>query len=352
MMHEIKRLPEDFLVEEITPEGKVLEFGKKPRFVKGGGDQLVCVLEKKDWDTLLAIRRVCEALRISQKRVGFAGTKDKRSWSTQRISIWNAKKEDVEKLRLKDIELKPLTCSSERVELGNLEGNRFTVKVYSDKPPRKLREVWNYFGVQRFGETRPITHLVGKAMVDGSLEDAVRIYLAETSLKERDDALQARKRLAESWDCKAALAYFPQRLTFERTLLGHLAQYPNDYAGALRRLPKNLKLMFVHAYQAALFNAFIDYARKKGLRVKTGPLVGYESSLSTEEKRFLKMEGVELDAFRCRSLPECGSRGERRDLKVKLGGFKVVKKRKGWCVVRFSLPKGSYATVALNQLFG
>ncbi|MBI4214459.1 tRNA pseudouridine(13) synthase TruD [archaeon] len=351
-MYEIKREPQDFLVEEITPDGKVLEFGKKQRFREGKGDQLICVLEKKDWDTLLAIRRVCEALRISPKRIGFAGTKDKRCWSAQRISIWNAKNEEVNKLHLKDISLKPLTQAKERVELGHLKGNRFTVKVYSGKPPKKRSLVWNYFGVQRFGETRPITHLVGKALVKGSIEDAVKIYLAETSLREKDDALEARKRLASSWDYKAALEFFPRRLGFERTLLAHLAEQPNDYAGALRKLPKNLKLMFVHAYQALLFNAFVDEVRKRKTKVKEGALIGYESHLTPAERKLLAREGVMLEDFRVLSMPECGSRGEHRELKVKLDGFKVLKKGKGWYIVRFSLPKGSYATVALDQLFG
>jgi TruD family tRNA pseudouridine synthase len=39
----------------------------------------------------------------------------------------------------------------------------------------------NYFGHQRFGTTRPITHLVGKSLSQGNFEEATMLFLANPS---------------------------------------------------------------------------------------------------------------------------------------------------------------------------
>lgn len=355
MAYEIKRVPEDFIVEEITPDKKVLTVGKKYKFnEKTEGDQLVCVLEKTNWDTHLAIRKIAERLGVSRSRIGFAGMKDKRAVTTQRVSLWNIKPNVTDFLKIRDITLKPLCYSNERVELGDLWGNRFTIRVFTRKRLGKApAKVPNFFGEQRFGGGgRRITHLVGREIVRGSLKRAVELYLTKTFAAENEEASKARRKLARKKEYKAALAYFPQRLRFERTLIAHLAEHPNDYAGALRALPKFLKLMFVHAYQAQLFNEFLEQVIKKKLKYKTGPLFGYETLPANElEEKILAKQKIGPDDFRISALPEASSRGERRALWVQLKGFKIVAKERGAYVVRFSLPKGCYATTAIDQIF-
>ena len=350
MAYEIKREPEDFIVEEITPEKKILEIDESHKFKEGDGEQLVCVLQKRNWDNNLALREIAKRLFVSRSRIGFAGTKDKRAITTQRISLWKIKNAD--RLFIKDIKLVPLKYSDKRIELGDLWGNRFTIKVYTKKKIRKLKTVPNFFGVQRFGEVRPLTHLVGKEIVWGDFEGAVKMYLAKVFPAELKEAKDARRKLAKDWDYAKALAYFPMGLRFERTMIGHLAESENDYIGALRKLPKFLKIMFVHAYQAYLFNEFLKEVVKKKGKHKTGQLFGYESKVENElERRILKKEKVEPKDFFIRSMPEMSSRGEKRELFIELKDFKVIEKGRGYYVVRFSLPKGCYATTVIDQLF-
>jgi tRNA pseudouridine13 synthase len=349
-MYEIKREPGDFIVEEITPEKKILEIDKKYKFKDSEGDQLICVLQKKNWDTNLALSEIANRLFVSRKRIGFAGTKDKRALTTQRISLWRIK--NIEQLRIKDITLTPLEYSNNRIELGDLLGNRFTVKVYTKKKLKKMKKVPNYFGVQRFGETRPLTHLVGKEILRGDFEGAVKMYLTKVFPRESKEAKEARKRLSKDWDYLGALRYFPMSLRFERTMLGHLSNNENDYIGALRKLPKFLKIMFVHAYQSHLFNLFLGEAVKKKEKYSTGQLLGYESKIENElEKKILKKEKIELKDFFIKSMPEMSSRGEKRKLFIDLKDFKVLEKTKSYYVIRFSLPKGCYATTVIDQLF-
>jgi tRNA pseudouridine13 synthase len=352
-MYEIKKEPKDFLVEEITPDKDVLEKGKKYKLQKSSGDQLVCVLEKENWDTNLVIRGIAKRLYVSQKRVGFAGTKDKRAITTQRISLWKIK-ENVADLRMHGVSIKPLYYSDKRVELGDLWGNRFTIKIYTDKKLGRIpKKIPNLFGEQRFGAGRKITHLVGKEILKEDLETAVKMYLGQSSSKESPETREARERLAKDWDFKEALEYFPNNLRFERSLLGHLSQYPNDYVGALRKLPKFLKIMFVHAYQAHLFNMFVKECIKKKRKFKTGPLYGFESKMENQlERNILKKEKTKLSDFHVRSMPEMSSKGSRRPVYVGLKDFKILKKTKSYYTIRFSLPKGCYATTVIDYLFG
>ncbi len=355
--------PQDFIVEEITPEGLILEVGKEWKFNPGTGKHLICILEKINWDTNRAIKAIARRLHVSRKRIGFAGTKDKWAWTTQRISIWGIKPEDVDRIKLKDLWVKPITFSEERIKLGDLWGNRFTIKLKDVKAPSTLNEVPNFFGIQRFGEKRPVTHLVGKAIVNGNLENAVKTYLAWPGPGEREETRIAREKLAEDWDWKKALSYFPKHLSYELTLLQHLAKHPNDYANALRRLPRNLLKMFVHAYQSLLFNRYLQKRMKTiGLGKAegdiiidgkvTGPLFGYSMELARGEpgrleREIMSEEGIRLEDFKVKSLPEASSKGSRRAIVARVYDFEV-----DGSTIKFKLERGSYATTVLDYLFG
>ena len=63
----IKDKPEDFIVYEVT--------NIKP---KKSGDQVYVLLTKTNWTTQRAINAIARSLRITKRRIGFAGTKDKK----------------------------------------------------------------------------------------------------------------------------------------------------------------------------------------------------------------------------------------------------------------------------------
>lgn len=364
----IKEKPEDFVVEEITSEGEILEVGKPQAWKGGEGDYLIFVLEKKNWDTIGALREIAIRAKVSKRRFSFAGTKDRRAVTTQRVSAWKISKEQLEDLKIKDITLKPIQYSQEPVRLGDLWGNRFTVVVkgakYMKKPNDKIP---NFFGPQRFGEVRPITHLVGRAIVNEQYELAVETYLCQSFPKEKEEERLARERLLKEGNYAEALKYFPRHLKYERTLLGHLAKAPKDYVGALSALPKSLLLMFVHAYQAYLFNKVLEKRLKLiGLEptkgdilaegVPTGPLFGYEVMLATGkpgeiEHEVLSEEWLELEDFKIYGMPFLSTKGSRRPLYITIKDFQILEKVKDYIKVRFSLPKSTYATTVLSYLF-
>ncbi len=358
-MYEIKKNPKDFKVEEITPNKETLKINKDYSFNPSSkGDHLVCVLVKRDWEQNKAIKEISNRLHISRKRISYAGTKDKRALTSQRISIRKAEPKDIEEMKIKDIEIHSIKKSVDKVAMGDLWGNKFTIKVNTDQEIKESivpEKVPNYFGHQRFGKIRPITHLVGKALLEENPEKAVKIYLAKTFEDESEDAKKAREWLKENWEekpFKEALKKYPDYLGYERTLIHHLAEYPRDFINAIRELPKNLEIMFIHAYQSHLFNQYIDKVKDKDIQQEKGPIYGYKTELENEyEEEVLEEENLNLDDFKNSLMPEISVEGERRELFIDLKDFEILEEGKGYYVVSFSLPKGSYATVVMDEIF-
>ena len=357
----IKQQPQDFVVEEITPSEEVIQVGKDYPFTGGEGEHLIFVMEKTNWATMGAMRELRKRLHCSEKRLGFAGTKDRRAVTAQRCSAWKMNEKELANVRIKDIILKPLHYG-DRVGLGDLWGNKFTITVREfDGKGEMPSRIPNLFGPQRFGENRPITHLVGQAIVNGQFHDAVDTYLFKTMDSDVDRHI--RKECAG--DYVKALEKFPHYLKYERSMLGHLAKSSNDYVGALRAVPRKLLVMFVHAYQSQLFNQILEERGKLGFEpidgdiledgVPTGPLFGTKSVLADGkqgeiERAVLENAWLDLKDFEIHGMPDLTSEGMRRKLYVDVKDFGVVERGKDWIKVEFALPKGCYATVALDYL--
>lgn len=176
----IRQQVDDFCVEELTN-----------RVETANGSYLIVELTKRNWDTHRLIRELSRILRVSQDRFGWAGTKDKRALTKQKISIWNIGEEELARVRLKDVELKVIGRSNKKISLGDLWGNRFriTVRAVELSQEEALARVKaissefekgapNFFGVQRFGENRPVTHVVGEASCAG-ISKRLRLLISQ-----------------------------------------------------------------------------------------------------------------------------------------------------------------------------
>ncbi len=255
----LRAAPEDFIVEEIPLEDK------------GGttGPYLICTLTKTNWELQHAVKEIAKRLGISHRRIGWAGTKDRNAITTQWISIFKVTAEQVSAIRLKDIVLTPVRNANEALSLGDLKGNRFELVIrdvdMTDLADRvraiteTAREgVPNYFGLQRFGAIRPVTHKVGEWILRGDYEQAVLAYIGQAFPCEADGIRAIRSAFSATRDPGAALHALPVQMNYERAMLHHLYTNPGDYAGALHELPPKLLSMFVSAYQSWLFNSALS----------------------------------------------------------------------------------------------
>ena len=270
----LRSSPEDFIVEEIP-----LPFSEV-----GDGPYLICRLKKTNWELQRAVREIAKQLGISHRRIAWAGTKDKNAVTTQFISIYGLVPEAVGQVRLRDISLEVVGRSHQPLTLGGLAGNRFDIAIRDcirEDLAARVQEVTvaaaagipNYYGLQRFGVVRPITHVVGGEILKGDYEAAVVAYIGRAFPLETEAAQAARAHFAETRDARAALATLPVQMTYERAMANHLVANPGDYAGALRALPPKLLSLFVSAFQSYLFNRTLSRRIDAGMTL-TEPEVG------------------------------------------------------------------------------
>ena len=403
----IKQVPEDFLVQEITN-----------REEKITGKQLICTLTKKNWDTHHLIRDLSRLLHISQQRIGLAGTKDKNALTTQKISIYDLDESQLERVRLKDVKITPIGRSDKKVSLGDLWGNKFKIIIrgidhsldeaeqlmhHTSSQISEIGGVPNFFGIQRFGIQRPITHLVGKKLVEGDLEGAALMYIAHPCPGESLEGREVRQYVLDTRDFKGGLERYPLRLRFERAMMNHLVEHPRDYAGAFNALSPNLRRMFVHAYQSYLFNLILSRRMETGLPFNlaqqgdivcfknavglpdttrlqmvtedtldginnllrrdrafiTAPLIGYESQLSEGvpgeiEQSVMDEAELDVEGFKMVILQELASKGLRREIIIPVKPAYIVIEdmlNPGHIAIEldFNLQRGAYATTVLRE---
>lgn len=329
---EIKVYPEDFVVEEIwgdrvfTVDSSLLS-RVADRFwaLRGSGEYLHFTLVKRDWTTVKALQHMARRLHISLKRFGFSGMKDKRAVTAQRVSVWRVDAPGLRRLHLKDLWAKDLGYSHERITLGNASGNRFTVTIRNiplDKGQirRTLEEfgsvaqegrIPNFFGPQRLEGENPT---IGRAIADGDLKLATDILL----------------RKVQPYLAKGGLEELPDVFWIEKRVLQHLKRLPNDYAGALRRIPKKLLRVFTHSVQSQAFN---DALR--------------EAILRGDVPETLRVEGFHVDR-----MPELSTRPIQRRSFMDVKDFRVLSVQDGLTKIRFTLGTGEYATTLLSYLIG
>ena len=396
----LRKTPEDFQVDEISilppadPEGKFV----------------IAKVWHRNWEANRLIRRLGSNLRVGRAKIGFAGTKDGRSVSTQLMSF-NAPIEAVQSLAIPDVEIHDAYRARRMISIGDLVGNRFKIgvadidagvdaKATCDSVKAKLDSIGgfpNFFGIQRFGSVRPITHLIGKDLIRGDFEGAVMRYVANPMDEEGSEANDARRALQETRDFERAFREFPMKLSFERTMIGHIKDKPADYVGALRLLPYNLLMMFVHAYQSFLFNRILSERIRKGMSLRepevgdlvlplsktnvpdhdnsilvsvdnlekatrnakegkafvSGLLYGTESvfadgRMGEIERKIVEAEEISKLDFQIVGLREASSKGSRREI---LSSYKdlAVNVGEGDATFQFTLTKGCYATTLMRE---
>ncbi|MDI9608950.1 MAG: tRNA pseudouridine(13) synthase TruD [Candidatus Verstraetearchaeota archaeon] len=251
----LRQLPEDFIVEEISPEGLLVNRSLE-RLDRGEGRFTLAVLEKRSKD-LITLVSVLE--RKLGAQVGYAGIKDRNALTCQLISVGLPLGTWLPPTDIDGVRIRAIGSARWPVRPGDLLGNHFTIVIRGlTAPPdgSTLNPPWvpNYFGHQRFGVTRPNTHKVGKLLLKGDFEGAVREFLASPYPGEPEEAFRARKELRDSWDLRRAESSFPRSLSLERAVIRRLLERPGDYEGAILALPSDLRRLFVNAYQSYLFN--------------------------------------------------------------------------------------------------
>lgn len=407
----VKARPCDFIVKEV-----VKWFGVAPLTVSRNyatpntGPYLISTLVKEGWDTLLLLGEVKRRLFLRESDLYALGFKDAKALTAQFLWMRRFSLRGLSRLRLPGARIYPLAFTSLKLNSSHLLGNLFEVTVRnvacnsfeaSKLVKQTLREAVvkggfpNFYGYQRFGTRRAITHLVGRHIVRRNFEAAVNTYLTAPSRFEKKEAHTAIE-LAMKGEFRLSYKKMPKKYFYERALLKALKDRETDYINALRRLPIQLRRMFVYAYQAYLFNKTLSLRLKEGLslgRAEPGdlvlvkipgvgeecvkvdqksrskvndliaagkatlaiPMFGYMTTLSSGrqgliEKRVLEEEGLTPRLFYIGPMPEVSCVGGVRHASTKLRGFQYhVQSHERRIVFRFYLGKLEYATTVLRE---
>ncbi|MHA1482082.1 MAG: tRNA pseudouridine(13) synthase TruD [Candidatus Heimdallarchaeaceae archaeon] len=390
----IKHFPEDFIVSEIIDKEHILD-PRADRIELPGkpGLFLHFVLVKKDIDTSDALDWIARLWKVERNDISIAGSKDKRAFTAQRVCIWGLKdkfeKGVLDNLDLPKIKTHSLCLRLKEIRLGNLWGNAFNITIrdinrFQEETRRLVKDsfediqtmggVLNGFGIQRFGGLRPITHQVGKILVQGDFELAIKIYLGKIFDGESEKIQKARKVFWETEDCIEALEYFPKFLTIERKLLRELIKRRMNYEQVFFSLPQQFRKLFVHAFQAKLFNRYLtirwnEYSQDlqksiTGETIKDGkiyaPIIGRKTVLSGDVKNIyeeiLNEEEIDINLFQSQIIQKIGGQGTIRAISL-LPNYMhenvledETNSTKTKAEISFTIPKGSYATELLREI--
>ena len=341
---------DDFVVREIP----LYEFS-------GDGEHLIVEISKKDMTTSDALHALSEVTGAKMRDFGYAGLKDKQGMTTQFISMPRKFESALANFSHEKMKILNLNVHKNKLRIGHLKGNSFFIRLKKVLPSsaKKLEQAFvsidkmgyaNYFGYQRFGKfgdnAETGLELLKNGTINGKKSKNVKLNDFLISAYQSD--------LFNRWLSKRVeISRFAQDFS-----LAELAQIYPYLDGAIL---KNLK------------------SQKRFFKLIEGEVLGHYPHGKCFLCGDLDAEGARFDA---RDITSCGliagakayeSQGAARavedqifaqanEYKAKMTGSR----RFAWCyledasykyneekahfTINFTLQKGSYATVVLEEI--
>lgn len=369
----VKFFPQDFIVEEITPDGTLLTADKETNITQDKNEEfkgtVYATLVKCNLATFDAVKEISRQLNLKPEQIKYAGIKDKGAITSQRLSIRGSAKEDVEKIESDYFFLKDITEGKGAMDVGGLKGNRFTILLRTEFPletdgrkddvlqayDKVMKDgFYNFYYLQRFASPRLTNYKWGYHVLRGEYEDAVRERLFEPGLRESKYFQALRQELAQyhgDWKkVKEGFSPFPIICRQEHAVLDHLLVNPDDFVGALNQIPDQVK-MWVYALEALLYNQLLSNNLFRGTLPETLPMC-INNKPSHWEPYEEELKGLDIYPPPIKNLYPFSIRlaapmMETRH-KANVHNIKIVPEG---VVIQFDLAKGDYATTFLSHMF-
>ncbi len=265
---EIKKNNSDFNVTELIDEKFISEL--TPRQEKNESFAIFKI-EKNGIDSNHAIIMLKKRLGINFKIMGIKDAKASTLQYASTASNSNSKR-IVSKMRIGNIMLSFVGFSKRPLDKTMLIGNRFKINISNingntkteDLEPfcAQIDSIGNYYGLQRFGSERLVTHLVGKAILKKEFNKAVDILLTYTTKYDSTFSKELREKLRDVKQNPNIVRKIPKGMDIERKIAEEIIK-GKDSIYVLRSIPINIRRLFVQAFQAFIFNKTLSKAIEK-----------------------------------------------------------------------------------------
>lgn len=249
---QVKRLPDDFRVEEETDV--------RP----SGGEFALYRMTKRGIGTLEAIEFIARSWNIPRRRIQFGGMKDRHAVTKQYVTIHGGPESD---FHVANVALEYLGRVSRAFGPRDILGNRFRIVLRKIQPADTqlldgaLREVSefglpNYFDDQRFRSLGPSGDFVARAWCQGDYERALWLALAEENPSDTAEERAQKERLRAAWGAWADVKELLTR-SHRRSIVTFLVDHPQDFRGAFVRVRVELRRIYLAAFQSHLWNRVV-----------------------------------------------------------------------------------------------
>jgi len=252
----IRTTDEDFLVSEVLSK-KILQS------ISSEGSYAVYKLKKHGIDTNHSLSNVFKKYGLRLKSLGLKDA----SAITEQFVCSEIKSNQVEKILEEKYSLERIGFVKKPLSKKDMIGNKFTIKITGAtrdiKEFDEYEKILNFYGYQRFGSSRPVTHLIGKAILQKNYDKAVNLLLSFTSEYDSPENSKLRKKLSDKSNYSKLYDEIPLQMDLERTVVTQMIKY-DDPKKSIHAIPISMRRFFIQAYQAFLFNKTLSMALIEG----------------------------------------------------------------------------------------
>ncbi len=322
----------------------------------GEGEHLYATIRKKDMTTWGMLKILSEHTGVKMRDFGYAGLKDKEGMTVQQISM--PKSAEAALLSFSHTKIKVLRTAyhTNKLKTGHLKGNRFFIRLKKVSPADglKLSHVLetiareglpNYFGYQRFGRVGDNFER-GRAILEGKVRERNKkmrnFFISAYQSHLFNLWLAKRVEISKLFDAFAQEELF-SLFNFPKETIAQIAAQPAFF----KLLPGEMLHHYPHGRMFLCEDLEAEAERFAARQITvTGLLPGRKAPLSTGiaanfEKDFSKMCAPYCDKMN----------GTRRFGWIWPEEVEYrYREEEAWFELHFTLPKGSYATVLLEEL--
>ena len=363
----IRISPEDFEVSELISK-------RATNSITDESGYAVYKLKKKKIDTNHALSGVFRKTGVRLKSLGL---KDASAVTEQYVGSPH-KGKPIEDFSTEKYSLRKIGFTKKPLSKKDRIGNNFKIQISDCSDGlssfNEHNHVLNFYGYQRFGSKRPVTHLIGKAILHRDFDMAVDLILSFTSSYDSDENSEIREKLSDKTNYEKYYDQVPSQMDIEKIVLKEMIDH-DDSIRAIRAIPLSLRRFYIQAYQSFIFNqsissAFLDgenlFEAKSGDvcydsksiigKFKDGveqylslPFVGYSYYKKTrfdhQISKILIQEEITPKDFFIKEMQEVSSEGGFRQSSIHCSDYLSNENN-----VEFSLSRGSFATILLREI--